>query len=103
MRKAKKFVSFTICFALIAAIAVAAYAIAFTANDYVRLRIGAGPEFKALGQFSPGEIFWVQGGARGTDDATWFYGNPDQNTALYRAGHTFGYAHSGYFDVTTQP
>ena len=102
MRKAKKFVSFTICFALIAAIAVAAYAIAFTANGYVLLRNGPGPSYTALGQFTPGEIFWVQGGRAGTDGATWFYGNPDQNTGLYRAGHTFGYAHSGYFDVTTQ-
>lgn len=101
MSKAKKIVSFIICFVLIAAIAVAAYAIAFTANDYVRLRTGAGPAYTALGQFSPGEIFWVQGGKTGTDKATWFYGNPDENTALYQAGHTYGYAHSAYFDVTT--
>lgn len=94
MKKFRRIAAFILCFIVIAAMSVTAYAIGAKALGTVNFRSAANTNTSTIyGQFTLGEIFRIQQGVYDTDNILWWYGYPDIGTALY---NHYGYAIRGY-------
>jgi len=94
MKRIRLAVSLVVCFILIAALSVTAYALGLRSIGTTLFHSTTSTSYiTRLGQFESGEILWEQQGVYDIEHMLWWYGYPDSNTGIY---NYYGYAIPGY-------
>ena len=100
MKKFRRIATFILCFVVIAAMSVTAYAIQMKAKGSPRFRDAPSTSGTILAQFDPGDLFQVQSGTYDSSGDLWYKGYPDETSNPYSVcGWRLGYSIASSFDV----